>query len=182
MSFIVKIVAGQTAYPAVEYAELDAALFAVENALSKNYFREGALTVQLGEGSLLQILSLQELSDQKSDDRTAARSAGMLAPERLRAKAAFKLVVQYGGMQFALDFETKEKADEAVNLALQTGVFSHMIKTGHDYLYIQTRSGTSYLIFTAEEYGQQLRFAQEQAMRQAAQQQIDAKPTPKIII
>lgn len=174
MSYIVKLTAGQTSYPALEYAELDAAIFAVEDALNKNYFREGLLTVQLGEGSLLQILSSQELSDQQA--------AGRLAQERMQAKAAFKLVVQYGGMQFALDFETREVADAAVALALQTGVFSHVIKEGHDYLYIQTRAGTSYLCFTAEEYVEQLRLAQENAMRMAAQQAAAQQPASRIIL
>jgi hypothetical protein len=157
-------------HPAFPCDSLEEALQKIEAAIQNQLFVEkakGFMAVQLGAGTHIRLMSEEAIREEAKERQEAARNPLMM---RNADAGEWKLAVQIGGTQLpALDFATAEDAQGAMEDAVSSGVFRHIIRAEHEYLYVCTGPGIVYIAITAEHYATQRRRAIEERMRAAQQ-------------
>lgn len=172
MKYMLGIRIGGFEHPPFSYDTCDEALQAAEDAIEAKVFRRneesGNIAIQLGLGTIIKIMSEYAITEERRENEKTRRNPLLGVGD---TDAPWKLVVQLGAIQLPpLDMASEEAADRAVENAIETGVFRHVLKPSHDYLFIQTGPGTVYMGLPTEQYVKQRRSAIEAAMRQAAAQ------------
>jgi hypothetical protein len=149
--------------------DLGVALVTARKAVQRCYFHDPLVTIWLGPGSLVRVMSNAELERQ-----VEAQVAFPIDP-----KAPWRLVVQQDQLQVPLDFISQSAATDAVESMFRTGHLRHTIKDQHDYIYLHPCPGMVFMQISGEEFLQRQREMLEEQVRK---KQKDGEPKSSLII
>lgn len=169
-----------------KYNTLDEAQDAAQNAMDNSFHRGENITLFLGEGTLLSVMSDEAISAADRSDAEAKRSGHLLQNDRHAVTDEdFVLQVQFGMAQVPpLVYETAEERDAVVQSALISRNISYIFEEHHDYFYIMLGSGSMLYSITGKLFLEKRREALAMHQKMLAQQapRTERVQDPKILL
>jgi hypothetical protein len=119
------------------------AFAAAHKAMKIGHHKTKGLTVIIGPGSLLNVISEEEvqLAQRKADE--ACRSGGFIETGRNTVKPEDHILhIQMGQVPLPpLAYKTEEERDNAIEEGLKTGHIEYVFKQDHDHFFIMLGTG-----------------------------------------
>jgi hypothetical protein len=152
-------------HPEIPVDDLGEALHTARVSLEKGYLTASKVTVKLGAGTIIRVMSDEEL--EAFAQRKVAFPIDLEKP--------WKLIIHHGGNHIPLDFSSELVAHHVVDEMVENGYLFSTVKDHHDYLYLAPMPGSIFMVLSTEEFKERQRRALEQqlqAQQQARQQEI----------
>lgn len=162
---------GGNAMSVFEFDKLQDALDAAEKALQQGFYRSPKLTIVIGEGSLITVLSDEAATKTAREEQEMARSGGLVQTDRHDVKEDdFVLHFQIGQQSLPpLVYSSEETVQLAIDKALDAGMLRYTFKPEHDYFFIKLGSGMLLFCVPGDAYLRQRREAVAQMQRMQAE-------------
>jgi len=150
------------------------AFAAAHKAMEQGYHRTKGLTILIGPGSLLNVISEEEAQLAQREAQEAQRSGGLIQTGRNTVKAEDHILhIQMGQVTLPpLAYKTEEERDAAIENGLKTQHIEYVFKEGHDHFFIQLGTGVMLMSISGASFIDQRRkaIAMQQKMQAAVQQ------------